>query len=122
MTGEVHRWLGTAVLLVSLIVGIWAALNARRAGTAGGALTGGVVATLALLGLQVLLGLDLWARGGRPAQGALAWVHLAGPLVALLAGIGLLLGRRRERAGSYAIATGLTFVAALVSYGIGEMG
>ena len=110
MTGEVHRWLGTAVLLVSLIVGIWAAL------------TGGVVATLALLGLQVLLGLDLWARGGRPAQGALALVHLALPLVALLAGVGLLIGRRRDRAGSYAIATALTFVAALVSYGIGEMG
>jgi hypothetical protein len=48
--------------VVNLAVGVWALLTALRGGTAGGALTGGVVAGLALLVAQSLAHLDLLGR------------------------------------------------------------
>ena len=120
MSGETHRWIGTAVLVINLAVGIWALLAARRAAVAPRTLTWGVIAGLVILGLQILIGLDLWARGGRPGSAALSLVHLVGPIAALAGGVALLIGRRDTR--SRAAAAFLVLALALVSYGIGEMG
>lgn len=120
MNADTHRWIGTAVLVLNLAIGIWALLVARRAAAAPRALTWGVIAGLAVLGLQILIGLDLWSRGGRPANAALSLLHLVGPIAALAGGVALLIGRRDAR--SRAAAALLAFALALVSYGIGEMG
>jgi hypothetical protein len=120
MSGETHRWIGTAVLVINLAVGVWALLAARRAGAPPRALTWGVIAGLVVLGLQILIGLDLWARGARPASAAMSLIHLASPILALAGGAALILGR--EDARRHAAAAFLVLALALVSYGIGEMG
>ena len=93
---------------------------ARKRFPGRGALTWGVIAGLVVLGLQILIGLDLWAQGGRPASAALSLLHLVGPIAALAGGVALLIGRKDTR--GRAAAAFLAFGLALVSYGIGEMG
>ncbi|HET8628283.1 MAG TPA: hypothetical protein VFL91_12720 [Thermomicrobiales bacterium] len=145
MSGQTHMWIGLAVLIVNLVVGVAALVSARRAGEpapaysasaaaqvaapvaaerAGkvpGALLGGAYLGLLLLVVQILAGFDLLGRGLRPAVSAgLTVVHAAAPLVALVAAA-ILLPRARGRASRIAAAAFAIVVAALISYGIGEM-
>ncbi|HEX5503723.1 MAG TPA: hypothetical protein VFW96_13955 [Thermomicrobiales bacterium] len=121
MSGQTHAWIGLAVLVVNLVVGVAALLAARRDGKASRALVGGAYLGLALLVVQILAGLDLWTRNLRPAAGAgPTAVHVGAPLVALVVAA-VVLPRARGRASRYAAVALVVFVAALVSYGIGEM-
>lgn len=121
MTGQMHAMVGLAVLIVNLIFGVWALIVARRGGAVSGLLTGGIIAGLALLLLQILAGFDLLGRGLRPAGAGLTIVHAGGPIVALIVAAALLL-RPGNRAARYATTALFTTLIALISYGIGEMG
>ncbi len=124
MTPQMHAILGSAVVLVSLLVGVWAVLAARGGVKPSGALQVGVGVALALLVLQVLAGVDLLASGHQPpARGVLGVVHVGGPFLALIgAGTHVFFLRRRSRLRNYATAMLLTFGLGLLSYLIGEMG
>ena len=123
MNAQIHMWIGISVLVVNLVVGLWALLAARKGLFAGRLLIVGFSVGSALLLVQVLLGLDLWFRMGlRPAPGALGIVHVAGPLLALVAAIIVEWMPAPKLAGRYAFSSLLTFAVALLSYGIGEMG
>ncbi|MGN6562326.1 MAG: hypothetical protein ACTHMU_06670 [Thermomicrobiales bacterium] len=121
MTGQMHAMVGLAVLIVNLIFGVWALIVARRGGAVSGLLTGGIIAGLALLLLQILAGFDLLGRGLRPAGAGLTIGHAGGPIVALIVAAALLL-RPGNRAARYATTALFTVLIALISYGIGEMG
>jgi len=120
MTPETHALIGSLVLLVSLVVGIWAVIAGKRSKTASPLLTAALTVTMVLLGIQILAGIDLLSRGGSPAPGVLAIVHIGGPIIAFLVGIWALLGVPRARVGRYIMADHLTFLVALMSYIIGE--
>lgn len=120
MTPETHAMIGSAVLLLSLVVGVWAVIAGKRSKTASAALTGALIVTMVLLGLQILAGIDLLSRGGSPAPGALAIVHIGGPIIAFVLGLWALLGSPRAVIRRYILADHLTFLVALVSYAIGE--
>lgn len=122
MTGPMHALIGSGVLVVSLLVGIWAFVAMRRGSSPSGLLGAGVWLALALLVVQILAGADLWMRGARPIPGFLAYVHLAGPVVALAGAAFHVFGRPKDRARNYAIAMLTIFVLALLSYVLGEMG
>jgi hypothetical protein len=120
MTPETHALIGTGVLVLSLIVGVWAVLAGKRSKTANPWLTSALAVTMVLLGVQILAGIDLLARGGRPAPGILTIVHVGGPIIAFILGLWALLGTPRAQIRRYILADHLTFLAALVSYVIGE--
>ncbi len=123
MTPEMHATLGLAVLLVNLVVGVWAMLQARRGALPTGALRLVVLLAGVLLVVQVLVGADLWFRGGRPAPSPWAEIHVLLPVLALNQFVVFLVLRRpgalqTRRYGTAALST--AFVA-LLSYGIGQM-
>ena len=120
MTGAQHAMLGMAVLVVSLVVGIWGLLAARGGNRPPRPLHWGTLLAIVILAVQILIGLDLWSRGLRPAEGGLALVHLGSPLVALAGALAILFGSKSSR--RYALSSFLIFALALISYGIGEMG
>jgi cytochrome bd-type quinol oxidase subunit 1 len=124
MSPGVHAMVGLSVIVINLVVGAWALVVARRGGGAPvpRLLTVAVALGVAVLLVQVLLGLDLWMRGGRPAAPPWGEVHLAGPVVALIVALGLLGGDGPRTAGRHAIASLVIGAVALVSYAIGEMG
>ncbi len=120
MTPETHAIIGSAVLVLSLIVGVWAVIAGKRSKTASPLLTAALTVTMVLLGIQILAGIDLLSRGGSPAPGVLAIVHVGGPVIAFVLGLWALLGTPRAQIRRYIMADHLTFLAALVSYAIGE--
>jgi hypothetical protein len=69
-----------------------------------------------------MVGADLWFRGLRPVNGALDYVHIGGPILALFGAIYHIFVSQRNQTRNYAVATLMTFVLGLLSYGIGEMG
>jgi hypothetical protein len=121
MSPETHALIGAAVLLVNLAAGVWALLAARRSPKPSGALRLAVLVAFALLVVQILVGSDLWFRGLRPSFNALDFVHIGGPILALLGGIYHIFVSSRNQTRNYAVASLMTFVLALISYGIGEM-
>ena len=118
MTGQVHMLVGSVVLAGSLAVGLWA-LVLRRLVTRP-FIVAFVALTVVLL-LQILIGLDLWGRGLRPAAGALSAVHIAGPLVALAVAV-VMLVRRPRRPLPYALSSFLMLALAALGYAIGQAG
>ena len=69
----------------------------------------------------MLIGLDLWfGRGLRPATGILGLVHLAGPMFALSWPLEPLIAGRAKVVTRVAFSSSLTFVLAVVTYGIGQ--
>ncbi|MGH7861560.1 MAG: hypothetical protein ACREOS_04900 [Candidatus Dormibacteraceae bacterium] len=119
MTPQTHAMLGTAVLVVSLLVGIWLIFARRTDKTASPSLTVALIVVLALLGIQILAGVDLLSRGDQPAPGALAIVHVGGPIIAFLVGLWALLAPPRARILHYIVAVHLTFLVSLISFAIG---
>jgi hypothetical protein len=117
-----HALIGSGVLLVSLVVGVWALVVARRHAEPSGALTGGTWVALALLVTQILAGADLLSRGLVPIAGPLEYVHVGGPVIALAGAAFHVFGRPKTRARNYAIAMLTIFVFALLSYVLGEIG
>jgi hypothetical protein len=124
MSPGVHAMVGLAVIVVNLVVGVWMLLAARRGADAPASrlMTAGVLLGAAVLFIQILLGLDLWQRGARPAMPPWGELHLAGPLIAIIVTLGLVGGEGQRTPKRYAIASLLTVALALVSYAIGEMG
>ena len=123
MTAQVHALVGSSVVIVSLLVGVWALVSARRSANPSIALTVGALVGTAILTIQVLIGADLWFRvGARPIAGPLAYVHMSGPILALAGAIFHVFGPAKNRVRNYAIGmlsiTGL----GLLSYVIGEIG
>ena len=119
MPVQTHILIGSAVLIVSLLVGIWLIVAARSSKTAGTPLTAALVVVVVLLALQILAGIDLASRGTTPAPGVLGVIHVVGPLIALVVGLWALLGVPRAKIGRYIMADHLTFLVALVSFIIG---
>ena len=122
MAPEIHMMVGGLVLLIGIANGIWTTIAAKRAKTASTALFASVVVMTILLLLQVLLGLDLFSRGLRPAQGILAIVHMLGPIIALVVAVVLVFGNPQRLTRRYIPASHLTAAVAVISYIIGEMG
>lgn len=119
MTPQTHAMIGTAILVVSLLVGIWLVFARRTDKTASPALTVALIVVMALLGLQILAGVDLLSRGDQPAPGVLAIVHVGGPVIAFLVGLWALLAPPRARISHYIAADHLTFLVSLISFAIG---
>ena len=123
---QVHYTVGTTILALSLVVGVWALIAVRSGQPAGRALTVALGVVGGVLGLQLLLGMDLWTRGFRPAANPqlalLNLVHMLGPVIALGLVAFALTMEPRHRPGRYALAALVTFALALVSFSIGEMG
>lgn len=125
MTGAQHATLGIAVIVVNLAVAVWAFLAWRRAkaGQASpNALTWATYLGIALLTVQVLVGIDLWGKGLRPAGSALSGVHVLAAVVALGTAIWSLLHWKREPARAAFHATTVIVICGLISYAIGEAG
>jgi hypothetical protein len=123
---QIHLIVGGLVLLDNLVAGIWALLAARRGATAPPALLIVGASAAGMLVLQVLLGLGLWSIGLRPVfsptAGILNLVHIIGPVVALGLWAFAFFLEPRFSSRRIALAAWLTFLLALLSYGIGEMG
>lgn len=119
MTPETHAMIGTAILLISLLVGIWLVIAGRSNKTATPLLTGALIVVVVLLGVQILAGIDLLSRGDSPAPGILAIVHVGGPIIAFVVGLWALLVPPRARVPRYIMADHLTFLVSLISFGIG---
>jgi hypothetical protein len=122
MSPETHALIGAALLLANLAAGVWALVEARRTPKPSGGLRAAVLVAFALLVVQVLVGLDLWARGLRPMFNALDFVHIGGPILALLGAVYHLFVSTRNQTRNYAVASLMTFALGLISYAIGEMG
>jgi hypothetical protein len=88
----VHDRLATAVILYTLILGLWGLVGALRGGVSG-SYRGSLVIGEGLLIVQSLLGVALLIGGSRPAL----WVHfLYGALIPLMLPFAVTLGRRRS--------------------------
>lgn len=122
MTPETHAMVGGLVLVLSLAVGVWAVVARRSTKIAPTPLTIGLAVVVVLLGIQILAGIDLLRQGGSPAAGVLGIIHIAGPILAFVAGLWALLGAPRRQIPRYILADHLTFGVALISYIIGEIG
>jgi heme A synthase len=122
VTAQAHALIGTALLAVSLIASVMAIIERRGNTKPSGVLRAAVLLTVALLVVQVLVGLDLWSRGARPIGTALDFVHIGGPIVALLGAVYHVFVSARNPLRNYAVASIMTFALALISYFIGEMG
>lgn len=121
-----HGELGATVVILNLIVGL-ILMRARRERTP--VSTGfRVLAYLGQIALvvQVLIGLDLWSRGARPAVGLWGWLHLLLPIGALLFSVMMLLRLRKASSGEQAAllskAAWHTASVAVVTYLIGYLG
>ncbi len=118
---DLHANIGTLVLVVNLVAGL--VLFFGRQSKYAGHLRIASLLGFVLLVVQVALGADLWLRGLRPADGPLAEIHMAGPVVALAFYVLVLLRAPASRGRAWlAAAALLTAVMALVSYSIGEIG
>lgn len=98
-----HGNLGLSVVIVNVLVGLLL-MRARKERTAA---SGGqkIIAYVgqALLLVQVLVGLDLWARGARPSPvGLWSWLHMLLPIGALLFTIMLLVRMRQQPSQEHA--------------------
>jgi len=124
MSPATHAAIGLSVIVANLAVGIWAIAASRRSPKPSGALRVAVLIAFALLVLQVLVGVDLWIGGGRPAPSSLlsSYVHVLGPVLALLGAVYHIFVSSRNPVRNYAVATLLTVALGLISYAIGEMG
>ena len=120
MTGQTHMMIGSVVLLLSLLVGIWLVVARRLSTKIGAAHTGALTVVMVVLAIQILAGIDLLSRGLVPATGIPGIIHVVGPIVAFLVGLWALLGPRRRQIRSYIIADHLTFLVAMISFAIGE--
>lgn len=119
MTGNIHMFIGSTVLLLSLVMGIWLVISRRSSKRASTAHTIGLALVVAILAVQILAGVDLLSHGKVPAPGVLGLVHVAGPIVAFVVGLWALLGPPREQLRHYILADHLTFLVALISFVIG---
>ncbi len=119
MTPNVHAMIGSAILVTSLLVGGWLVVAGRSSKVAMPILTIALIAVMALLGLQILAGIDLLSRGDRPAPDALAIVHVGGPIIAFLVGLWALVVPPRAQIRRYIAADHLTFLVSVISFGIG---
>lgn len=121
-----HAPLGLTVIVLNLAVGL-VLMRARR-NRQGVSAAYRVLAYLgqAALAVQVLIGLDLWSRGARPAPGFWAWLHLLFPIGALIFNVIMLLQMRKRPAEEHAtlLSKGAWHTAsvALVTYLIGYFG
>jgi len=117
---EVHRALGSLLLVLGLVAGVavhprWRLPERWRAILAG--------VTLGFLTGQILLGFALMGAGGRPASSPLlTLLHILLPLLALAVGTGAMTMGRRLGPRRYVVALHTVFLAALVSFTIGELG
>lgn len=122
-----HGTIGGIVVILNLLVGI-SLMGARRNKRPIGAFQK-IIAYIGQLSLliQVLIGLDLWMRGARPATGTVwSYLHLLLPLGALLFSIMMLSRLRKQPAKEHATvlskAAWHAALVALVTYFIGMMG
>lgn len=124
MTPQTHAILGLALILVSLVAGVWARIRARQGHATGRPLGITVAVAGVLLLVQVLVGADLWARGARPAASPWAEIHLILPILTLIQFV-VFLARPKTGAAQtrrWSIATLSTAGVALLSYAIGQIG
>lgn len=121
-----HGTIGFAVVLLNVVVGLLL-IRARRDRQPVPA----VFKVLAYIGqllllIQVLIGLDLWTRGARPAVGIWGWLHMLLPIGALIYTIVVLAASRkaprRDQAVTLSKAAWHTASVALVTYLIGMIG
>ncbi len=124
MSPQLHAVVGSLVILVNLVVGIWAIVRYRRTDKPGGALSASSLAGFALLVIQVLIGLYFASTGALPYPRSvlLSVIHMGGPILALLGSIYHIFISRRNKVRNYRTAALMTVVLGLISYAIGEMG
>lgn len=121
-----HGTLGLAVVVLNILVGV-ILIKARKEqlAIAGGFRFLAYVGQILLL-VQVLIGLDLWARGARPAPGVWGWLHLLLPIGALLFSVMMLIRMRKkpkqEHATDLSKAAWHTASVAVLTYLIGTLG
>lgn len=121
-----HGTLGGAVVLLNIIVALVLIPDRRHRRPIGSLKK--LVAYLGqlLLLAQVLIGLDLWTRGFRPAPGLWALLHLILPIGALLFAVMMLVRMRRQHRKEHATmlskAAWHTAMVAIVAYLIGMLG
>ncbi len=124
MSPQFHALVGSLVILVNLVVGVWGIAASRRTDKPTAALRAAALVGFALLVVQVLIGVDLASTGALPAPRSafVSAIHMIGPFLALLGAIYHIFISRRNRVRNYGVAGLMTFVLGLISFVIGEMG
>jgi len=102
---DIHGIFFNTQILFSLILGLWAAVNAGRGRSISGNFWGAVATFSVLIGITLVMGIIMTAQGFRPKDGRLILYYLyMAFLLIIMPGLFTLLRGRDDRAAGLAFA------------------